>query len=173
MKTSVCALVLAFMATSSPATAQVNPAFADLARATEEARTIIQSERKTIIGQGLSLSTEEADRFWPIYDRYLADMKAVGDLRVKVITDYAASYPNLSDDVASQLIDDSLKYQDKVFKIRKGYLRKFRKVLPETKVARLYQIENKLDAITSFVLADQITLVPQAPNSRPIAAPAD
>ncbi len=175
MKSTVYALALATLTTlalPSLATAQVNPTFADLTAATEEARTIIQSERKMLIGQGLALTPDESNAFWPIYDRYMLDMKSAGDLRVKVITDYAASFDNLTDDTARQLISDMLGFQEKVIKVRKGYLRKFRKAIPEVKLARFYQIENKLDAITNFVLADQIPLVPQAAGSQPIAPPA-
>lgn len=177
MKSTVFAVALianglAALALPSLAAAQVNPTFAELNGAVEEARTIIQSERKSLISQGLALTPEETAAFWPIYDRYMLDMKAVGDLRVKVITDYAASYQNLNDATAKQLIADMLKYQEKVVKTRKSYLGKFRKAIPEVKLARFYQIENKLDAITNFVLADQIPLVPEAPSSQPIAPPA-
>jgi len=151
--------------------AQVNPAFSDLTEATEQARTIVQTERKLIISQGLSLSAEESNAFWPIYDKYMADLKAAGDLRVKVITDYAANYDNLSEQTARQLIADSIRYQETVLKVRKSYLRKFRKALPETKLARFYQLENKLDSITNFALARQIPLVPQAAPSKPIGQP--
>jgi len=171
MKSTAFALILATLALPSLAAAQVNPTFADLNGAVEEARTIIQSERKLLIGQGLALTPEETTAFWPVYDQYMLDMKAVGDLRVKVITDYAANYDNLDDATAKQLIGDMLKYQEKVVKLRKGYLRKFRKAIPDVKLARFYQIENKLDAITNFVLADEIPLVPNAPSSQPIAPP--
>lgn len=166
------AAILATLALPSLAVAQDNPSAADLTAATEEARTIIQSERKLLVSQGLTLTTDEASAFWPVYDRYMLDMKSAGDLRVKVITDYAASYGNLTDDLARRLISDSLTYQENVLKVRKGYLRKFRKAIPEVKLARFYQIENKLDAISNFVLADQIPLVPEAPSSQPIAPPA-
>ena len=43
--------------------------------------------------------------------------------------------------------------------VRKGHLSKFRKVLPEVKVARFLQIENKLDAIVNIGLVDAIPLV--------------
>jgi hypothetical protein len=174
MKSSIrtLALLVSSLALPCVATAQVNPAFADLNEAVEEARTIIQSERKQLISRGLDLTAEESNAFWPIYDRYMLDMKTVGELRVKVITDYAANYDRLTDDISSQLIADMLKYQENVVKTRKSYLRKFRKAIPETKLARFYQIENKLDAITNFVLADQIPLVPEAPSSQPIAPPA-
>lgn len=177
MKSTVFAMALianglAALALPSLAAAQVNPTFAELNGAVEEARTIIQSERKLLISQGLSLTADESKAFWPVYEQYMLDMKSAGDLRVKVITDYAASYETLSDETARQLLGDMLKYQEKVVKVRKGYLRKFRKAIPEVKLARFYQIENKLDAITNFVLADQIPLVPQAPSSQPIAPPA-
>ena len=167
----VIALALAALALPLAATAQVNPAFADLTQATEEARTLVQTERKMIVSQALALTAEESNAFWPIYDRYMAEMKEAGDLRVKVITDYAASYDNLTDATAKQLIADGLKFQEKSLAVRKSYLKKFRKALPETKLARFYQIENKLDAIANFALARNIPLIPQAAPSRPLSAP--
>ncbi len=174
MKSTVLALALlaSGLALPSLATAQVNPTFADLNEAVEEARTIIQTERKLLIGQGLALTPDESTAFWPIYDKYMLEMKSAGDLRVKVITDYAANFENLTDETAKQLINDMLKFQGKVVKIRKAYVPKFRKAIPDVKLARFYQIENKLDAITNFALADEIPLVPQAPSSQPIAPPA-
>jgi hypothetical protein len=168
-------ILLAAIATifTMPATliAQVNPAFAELTEATEQARSLVQVERKMIVSQELDLSPTESTAFWPVYDRYTADLKAASDLRVKVITDYAASYDNMSDATAKGLIDDLLRYQEQTVKIRKSYLGKFRKTLPDTKLARFYQIENKLDAIINFALARQIPLVPQQGASTPISQP--
>lgn len=153
--------------------AQVNPRFADLNDAIEEARTVIATDRKTIIMQGLNLSPEQSTKFWPIYDEYMEKMRKVSDLRVKVITDFAANYENLSDDTAEQLIKDGLKYNEKLNDLRKSYVPKFHKVLPWTQLARFYQIENRLDVITSFALAEQIPLVPAAPDTAPITKPAN
>ena len=172
MKWTLLALVLTSPLLCSLASAQAPPAISDLDQATEEARSVLQTERKTIVAQGLALSVAEEKAFWPVYDRYMAEVKAAGDLRVKVITGYAASYDDLSDDTARELLANSLKYQEKILDIRKSYVRKFRKVLPEIKLARFYQIENKIDAIANFVLAREIPLVPAAPTSQPIAPPA-
>jgi hypothetical protein len=171
MRTTYLSAVLAVLLAPVLASAQVNPAFSDLAEATEQARTILATDRKLIVSQALALSGAESNAFWPIYDRYMADLKEAGDLRVKVVTDYAANYDNITDDVAKQLIADGLKYQEKVVKIRKQYVGRFRKAIPETKLARFYQVENKLDAITNFALARQIPLVPQANPAQPISQP--
>ena len=156
MKSTLLALTLTAMALPSLGIAQVNPAFSDLNEATEEARSVMQTERRTIVAQGLSLSVDEEKAFWPIYDRYMADMKAASDLRVKVITDYAASYDNLSDDTARQLLENYLKYQSNILDIRKGYVRKFRKALPEIKLGRFYQIENKIDSIKGMKRLEEL-----------------
>ena len=172
MKMKSLVLALAAAALPSLASAQVNPAFADLTEATEQARSIVQTERKMIVSQGLTLTAEESNAFWPIYDKYMAEMKEIGNRRVKVITDFAANYDNLTDQTARQLIADSLNYQEQMVKLRKNYLSKFRKALPETKIARFYQIENKLDAITNFALARQIPLAPMKTAGQPLAPPA-
>ena len=52
------------------------------------------------------------------------------------------------------------------------YRGKFAATVSARKVARYYQIENKIDSITNFVLAREIPLVPAAPSSGPIALPA-
>ena len=154
-----------------PGHAQVNPQLGDLGAAVEEARTALSTERKNLMLQALSLTPAESAKFWPLYDQYLLDLKRVGDRRVKLITDFAANYDSLTDKTADGLLDDGLKYYEDLNDLRKHYLRKFKGVLPSTKVARLYQLEYKLDAITSFALARQIPLVPQPPTSGPIAAP--
>jgi hypothetical protein len=151
-------------------TAQVNPAFADLDAAVTDARAIIQTERRMLVSQALQLDQAEAAAFWPVYDQYAADLKKIGDLRVKVITDFAAAFPNFSDDLANQLLKDGLKYQEGLVKLRKGYLKKFTKALGPPKTARFYQLENKIDAVGNFALAREIPLFPGA--APPLARPA-
>ncbi len=90
---------------------------------------------------------------------YAAEKKRVNDRLVKIITDYAASFEDMSHKLARSLVDDHMDVQRDLLKVRKKYLRKFDKVLPPKKVARFYQIENKLDAITNVLLAEQIPLV--------------
>ena len=154
------------------ASAQVNPAFADLDAAVADARAVLQTERRLLVSQAIDLSQDEAAAFWPLYDRYAADLKAANDLRVKVVTDYAAAYPNLSDATANQLLKDGLAFQEKLVKVRKGYLKKFTKVLGPGRTARFYQLENKIDAIAAFALAREIPMVPRGASSPPLAQPA-
>jgi len=155
-------VVLVAGLTSGVASAQVNADVENFNAAVEEARTIIQTERKMMIVQNMTLTDSEAEKFWPLYDKYAAELKEAGDLRVKTIKDFALAYNSnsVTDADAKQMLDNMLKFQRKSLSVREDYRNKFRKILGDTKTARFYQIENKLDAITSMILAREIPLVP-------------
>lgn len=86
-------------------------------------------------------------------------MKATGDLRLKLIVDFSENYNSMTNEKAAQLLADAQKYEQKALDVRKQYVKKRRKVLPVTKLARFYQIESKLNAIGNLVLADKIALI--------------
>lgn len=155
------AIVLALGLLAMPlfVVAQTNEQFADMNDTIEMVRSMAAVERKAVLTQNLQLSGQESTDFWPLYDEYAAEKKRINDRLVKVITDYAANFENLSDELATSLVDDSLKVQSDLLKVRKKYLKKLKKVLPPKTLARFYQIENKLDAVANVTMAQGIPLI--------------
>jgi len=78
---------------------------------------------------------------------------------LKLIENYAGNSESMTNDIAKKLLDEYLTIERLRQKVREAYLPKFRKVLSEIKVARYYQIENKISAVVNFELAKQIPLV--------------
>jgi hypothetical protein len=76
-----------------------------------------------------------------------------------LIKDYSAAYETMSNATAKKLLDEYMAVEALGPKLRSAYLPKFRKVLPEVKVARYYQIENKIQAALVYELAAQIPLM--------------
>ena len=146
------------IATAFTANAQVNESFAEYAPDIEAARSILQTERKILIMREMSLTPQEADAFWPLYDEYVNARRSLGDERIAIITDYAAIYGSMTNEQAAEIIKRALKRDDQVNKLRKKYVKRFKKILPEVKVLRYFQLESKLDAIINFDLASQIPL---------------
>ena len=124
-------------------------------------RDTIRANRKALVAANLTLTDEEAGRFWPLYERYQTELKAVNDRTVKVIQDYTASFHDISDDKAMKLAEDWLSAEGDRVKVRRTYLDEFAKVLPGKKVVRFYQIENKMDAVMRYDLAAEIPVVEQ------------
>ena len=78
---------------------------------------------------------------------------------IKLIKDFAGVYEKMTDADAKKLLEEYLTIDDLRMKVRQAYLPKFRKVLPEKKVARYYQIENKILALLNYEIAKEIPLV--------------
>jgi len=148
----VAMLMLAASATSRGA-GEADKANLDILRDT------IRANRKALVAANLTLTDEEAGRFWPLYDKYQTELKAVNDRAVKVIEDYTASFRDLSNEKAMKLADDWLSAEADRVKVRRTYLDQFVKVLPGKKVVRFYQIENKMDAVLRYDLAAEIPVV--------------
>jgi len=129
-------------------------------------RDTIRANKKALVAANLTLTDEEAGRFWPLYEKYEAELKAVHDRGVQVIQDYIASFRDLSDDRAMKLAADWLSAEGDKVKLRTDYLAEFAKVLPGRKVVRLYQIENKMDAVLRYELAAEIPVVQEKASSK-------
>ena len=152
-------LVVASLACWQPtALAQVNEKFADMSDEIAAARSVAQSDRKTVVDGAMILTNEQSTKFWPVYNAYRADVTKVTDKLVKIITDYAAQRDTLSDAQAEALVQEYLKVEEELLGVRKSYVKKFGAAIPMTKVARFYQIENKLDALQRVGLASAIPL---------------
>jgi hypothetical protein len=122
-------------------------------------RDTIRANRKALVAANLNLTDAEAKDFWPVYDRYVADLKGVNDRLVQVIHDYTSHFKTLSDEQAKKLLDDYLAVEEDRAKLRRTYVADFSKALPGKKVARLYQIENKMDAVIRYDLAGEIPVI--------------
>jgi len=126
----------------------------------EQAQTLIRGGVREILHQELLLTEEESEVFWPLYDEYTAELAVVSEVYVSVVSEFVDRYQaaDLSDDDADRLLDQSLEIQMTVLKIRQDYLPRFREILSGVKVARFYQLENKVRAEVDAALALAIPL---------------
>jgi len=122
-------------------------------------REKIQTDKKLFIAQNMNLTESEAKVFWPVYENYQKDLAKLVDKTVKLVENYAANYQTMTEEAAKELINGYLVIEGERVTLMKSFLPKFRKVLPEKKVARYYQLENKIDAVVNYGLARQIPLV--------------
>src|SRR5262245_18052515 len=122
-------------------------------------REKLRADKKLLVSEAMKFSDAEAKGFWPVYESYQKELSGVNDRAIKLIQEYAKNYPSMTNEVAKKLIDDYLAVEGDRLKIRQSYLPKFRKVLPDMKVARFYQLENKLQAVINYDLAAGIPMV--------------
>jgi len=119
----------------------------------------IRANRKAMVAVNLQLTDDEAVKFWPVYDRYQKESNAVGDRLVALVEDYTASFADMSNDKAMKIVEDYLAIEADRVEVRRSYVDEFSKSLPGRKVARFYQIENKMNAVLLYDLAATIPVI--------------
>ena len=122
----------------------------------------IRADKKLLVAENMLLNDAEAKAFWPVYEQYQDELFLLRARTIKMIKDYADAYEKMTDDTAKKLLDELLEIETLGLKLRQAYLPEFRKVLPEVKVARYFQIENKIKAALNYELAKEIPLMKAA-----------
>ena len=125
-------------------------------------REKVRADKKLLVAENMQLTEAEAKAFWPVYDQYQDELFLLRARTAKLIKDFADAYEKMSNDTAKKLLDEYMTIESLGLKLRQTYLPKFRKVLPEVKVVRYYQIENKIQAALFYEFAANIPLVKTA-----------
>lgn len=91
--------------------------------------------KNNYINRRLNLTPEEADRFWPLYNQYQAELANVQALR-------RANNNNMQQSSIDRVNQD-MYYDQQLAAIRTHYKDQFLRVLPADKVVKLYQSERE------------------------------
>jgi hypothetical protein len=122
----------------------------------------IRADKKLLVAENMQLTEAEAKAFWPVYDQYQDELFLLRTRTVKLIKDFTDAYEKMTNETAKKLMDEYMAIETLGPKLRQVYLPKFRKALPEIKVVRYYQIENKINAVLMYELATNIPLTKTA-----------
>ena len=160
-KTSLILISVMLVLGVTPAKTQTSTDAVVTQQEIQAAKELIETRRNMRLIVNLEFTPEENKKFWPLYEEYRQKVRSVRERKLALIVAYAERYRagTVDDDFADEAIRDSLQIQLDTVKIRQRYWKKFRRILPATKAARFYQLENKMDAQVEFVLAGGIPLV--------------
>ena len=154
MRIRRAAIALLLCVPALPAPAQEKPA-----DTMQIVREKIQADKKLLVATNMDLTEKEAQAFWPVYESYQKDLGLVNGRMLVLIQDFAKDYEAMTDETAKKLLGEYLAIEGDRVKLRQSYLPRLRRALPEKKVARYLQIENKVEAIIRYELAGKIPLI--------------
>lgn len=154
MRIRRAALALLLCMPALPVLAQEKPA-----DTMQIVREKIQADKKLLVATNMDLTEKEAQAFWPVYESYQKDLGLLNGRMLVLIQDFAKDYEAMTDEAAKKLLGEYLAIEGDRVKLRQSYLPKLRRALPEKKVARYIQIENKVEAIIRYELAGKIPLI--------------
>ena len=103
----------------------------------------LEAMKIAFITEKLSLTTKEAQNFWPIYNEYSQKIEKLRKTKRSDLGELKINIENSSDKEIEALLSDVFDAKSKEIELQKEYYFKYTKVLPIKKVALLYQSEHQ------------------------------
>jgi hypothetical protein len=121
-------------------------------------RKDLRALKMQVIGQNMSLSEDEGQKFWPIYNHYVKDLQVVNDQKYALLKQYAEMWATMSDQDAMIYVRHWLEVDAQVQALRLKYVPTVAQVLPGRKAATFFQLDRRLNMIIDLQLFGQIPL---------------
>ena len=122
-------------------------------------RTDMMSKRADIMAKGLTLTAEQASKFWPLFEAIRRNRTSSSTSRSAATKAYADHFQNLSDADALAYVKALLDRDQKMLDLRIKWLDKFQKVVPSKIAARAIQLDRRLSNVAQIQLSQQVPLV--------------
>jgi Spy/CpxP family protein refolding chaperone len=129
----------------------------------ESMRAEVRAGKSDLLAKNVSLTSDEAAKFWPLYKQYEAAGKALNDKRFDLLFKYLDAGEKADAAMATNVVKASLQRDLDLAKLRIEYAPKFAKVLPRSKAARVLQVDRALSLIIDAKLASMVPLLPWYP----------
>ncbi|MBI1286756.1 MAG: hypothetical protein GC178_04180 [Flavobacteriales bacterium] len=105
-------------------------------------RERLEALKVAYLTEKLSLTPEEAQQFWPVYNELDDKMRELRKQQRDNRSEAKQNFDSLSDDDLSKTIDQELVLEQQELDLKKEYNERFKKILPIKKVAKLYAAEH-------------------------------
>jgi hypothetical protein len=122
-------------------------------------RSDIQTRKTDVIQQNITLSDDQARKFWPLQRSYENDLSKLGDQGLDVIRDYVKNWGNLNDETARSLGKRLLEYHKKCEDLHSKYFDRMSKEISPMIAAKFFQIETQLEDIIDLGIASAVPLI--------------
>ena len=131
-------------------------------------RSDIQANKKAVVATSMELTSEQSEKFWPIYNEFQLEVSKLGDKRIAILKKYAENYENFTNEVADKLMGKSFDLEKDALSLNKKYYKKVKEVLDAKHAGRFIQLISRMNMLIDIQLAAEIPLLPTTPDSTEI-----
>jgi len=121
-------------------------------------RQDVRAKKMQVIGQNMSLSDTEAEKFWPIYKHYADDLHEVNNSKYALLKQYAETWATMTDQDAMIYVRHWMEVDAEAQALRLKYVPAVTQALPGKKAATFFQLDRRLSMIVDLQLFSQIPL---------------
>lgn len=116
-------------------------------------RSDVRAQKIAILTEVMGFTEQEDAAFWPIYREYELEMSKLGDERLALIREFAASFSTLNDDVAAKLGAKALELETRRNAAKAQCYEKVKAALSPRTALRFLQVEHQLQLLIDLQIA--------------------
>ena len=125
----------------------------------EALRAELRATRKQLMAQNLILTSEEATRFWPVYDRYLVVLFLFFVVLFLLFVVFVFFFGKYDSDSATDFITRWLDLDVRTTALRAHYVPIVKEVLPGVKATTFFQIDRRVSMMIDQRIASMLPLL--------------
>ena len=122
-------------------------------------RSDLMAKRADIMAKGLTLTSDQAAKFWPMFETFQKEQDVVVNEQIQATEQFAQHYQELSDKDALTYVNALLARDEKMHDLRVKWLTKFQSVIPAKIAARAIQLDRRLGQVAQVQISQRIPLV--------------
>jgi Spy/CpxP family protein refolding chaperone len=122
-------------------------------------RSDMQANRADVMAKNLSMTAEQAAKFWPVYEAYQKEQNTIMDDHLRGVQRYIESFDTLDDAGALALIKAHLDRDERMNSLRQKALVDLQRVVGTKLAARAIQIDRRLSLVYQLEIVSKIPLI--------------
>jgi Spy/CpxP family protein refolding chaperone len=122
-------------------------------------REDLQADRADVMSKSLSLTADQAAKFWPVYNAYQKEQNVIMDEQLKGVQRYIESADTLNDADGLALMTAHLDRDAKMASLRQKALGDFQRVVGAKLAARALQIDRRLSLLYQLQMVTKLPLI--------------
>src|SRR5262245_40165217 len=123
----------------------------------EMIRSVYKLEKKAVIADFMKLSNDDAAKFWPIYEQYEKERVALGDRKVKLITDYVNERHKEVKE-ADAMVKESADIQRSEVSLREKYYKEIKTAISLKAALDFFQVEDVVATAVRMKLWEEMPM---------------
>jgi hypothetical protein len=129
-------------------------------------RSNVRQEKAQLLGAVLQLNVDDAEKFWPLYSEYDAELTKINNRRADNIQEFTRNYSQMTDEKADEIVRSALDSMKQRAELLLTYYERLKEPLGSINAARFLQIENQLLLIIDLQIFSSLPIFGEEMTTR-------
>ena len=115
----------------------------EIERKSQQRKERIKTYKIAFITEKVNLTSEEAEKFWPVYNAHQSQMEGLQEKRFKSEPPGPKDISDLTNEEAEAITDEMLKNELQIYNLKKEFRNELKPILSAKKILRLFNAERE------------------------------